>query len=73
MRGGQRFQPSVTASTVAVRDGERLVTDGPSAEAREQLGGCFALECANWTRRWTGRRGVRASHGTVEARPVMPT
>ncbi|GAA3085110.1 hypothetical protein JOF29_002976 [Kribbella aluminosa] len=74
MRGGQKLQPSVTASTVAVRDGERLVTDGPFAEAREQLGGFFVLECANldealeWAARCPG-----ASHGTVELRPVMPT
>jgi hypothetical protein len=74
MRGGQKLQPSITASTVAVRDGELLVTDGPFAEAREQLGGFFALECANvdealeWAARCPG-----ANHGTVEVRPVMPT
>jgi hypothetical protein len=47
MRGGQKLQPSATAPTVAVRGGGRLVTDGPFAEAREQLGGFFVLECAD--------------------------
>ncbi|MFE4922340.1 YciI family protein [Streptomyces sp. NPDC056661] len=74
MRGGKKLQPSATATTVAVRSGERLVTDGPFAEAREQLGGFFVLECADldealeWAARCPG-----ASHGTVEVRPVMPT
>ncbi|MCX5233431.1 YciI family protein [Streptomyces sp. NBC_00233] len=74
MRGGQKLQPSATATTVAVHEGERLVTDGPFAEAREQLGGFFVLECADldealeWAARCPG-----ASHGTVEVRPVMPT
>jgi hypothetical protein len=45
LRGGPRLQPSNTASTVAVRDGKRLLTDGPFTEAREQLGGVFVLDC----------------------------
>jgi hypothetical protein len=74
MRGGHQLQPSAAATTVAVRDGERLVTDGPLAEVREQLGGFFVLECADldealeWAARCPG-----ASHGTVEVRPVKPT
>ncbi|WP_435279688.1 YciI family protein [Streptomyces sp. 1222.5] len=72
MRGGKKLQPSATATTVAIRSGERLVTDGPFAEAREQLGGFFVLECQDldealdWAARCPG-----ASHGTVEVRPVM--
>jgi len=74
MRGGQKLQPSATATTLVVRDGGRLLTDGPFAEAREQLGGFFVLECADldealeWATRCPG-----ASHGTVEVRPVMAT
>ncbi|WP_331718590.1 YciI family protein (plasmid) [Streptomyces sp. NBC_00289] len=74
MQGGQKLQPSATATTVAIRESERLVTDGPFAEAREQLGGFFVLKCADldealeWAARCPG-----ASHGTVEVRPVMPT
>ncbi|MEU9298834.1 YciI family protein [Streptomyces sp. NPDC048266] len=73
MRGGQKLQPSATATTVAVREGERMVTDGPFAEAREQLGGFFVLECADLDEalEW-GARCPGAIHGTVEVRPVMP-
>ncbi|MER7938636.1 MULTISPECIES: YciI family protein [unclassified Streptomyces] len=73
MRGGERLQPSSTAATVTVRDGERLVTDGPFADAQDQLGGFFVLECADldealaWAARCPG-----ACHGTVEVRPVIP-
>jgi hypothetical protein len=62
MRGGQKLQPSATATTVAIREGERLVTDGPFAEARD------LDEALEWAARCPG-----ASHGTVEVRPVMPT
>ena len=40
-RAGQQLQPVATATTVRVRDGKRLVTDGPFAETREQLGGFY--------------------------------
>ena len=45
MLGGEALEPSPTATTVRVRDGERLVTDGPFAETKEQLGGFYLLEC----------------------------
>ncbi|MFI9825831.1 YciI family protein [Streptomyces sp. NPDC052013] len=47
MRGGQKLQPSATATTVAVREGERLITDGPFAEARESWAAFSCLECAD--------------------------
>jgi hypothetical protein len=74
LRGGQKLEPSTVATTVAVRAGERLVTDGPFAEAREQVGGYFVLDCADldealeWAARCPG-----AHHGTVELRPVVAT
>ena len=43
--GGEGLQPTSTATTVRVRDGEALTTDGPFAETREQLGGYYLLEC----------------------------
>ena len=43
--GGDGLQPTPTATTVRVRDGERMLTDGPYAETKEQLGGFYALEC----------------------------
>ena len=54
---GEGLQPTATATTVRVRDGERLVTDGPFAETKEQLGGFYLLECKDldeaigWARR----------------------
>ncbi|GAA1684940.1 YciI family protein [Fodinicola feengrottensis] len=71
MRGGKRLQGTSTATTVSVRDGETLITDGPYAEAREQLGGFYVVECADldealkWASRCPG-----AGHGTIEVRPA---
>jgi hypothetical protein len=72
MVGGEGLQPSSTATTVKVRDGETITTDGPFAETREQLGGYYLLECKDldeaigWAARIPG-----ASHGSIEVRPVM--
>jgi hypothetical protein len=70
-RGGAPLHPPSTATSVRVRDGKRLVTDGPFAETREQLGGYMLIDV-------TGRdeaiaiaaRGAVARVGTVEVRPV---
>ena len=43
--GGEGLEPTSTATTVRVRDGERMLTDGPFAETKEQLGGFYLLEC----------------------------
>jgi len=61
-----------TATTVSVKNGERLVTDGPFAETREQLGGFFLLDCKDldeaisWASKIPGAR-----HGKIEVRPVL--
>ena len=70
--GGEGLQPSSTATTVKVRDGETLTTDGPFAETREQLGGYYLLECQDLDEAisWAARI-PDATHGTVEVRPVM--
>ncbi|MGZ6271427.1 MAG: YciI family protein, partial [Candidatus Limnocylindrales bacterium] len=47
MRGGEALEPSASATTVRVRDGETLVTDGPFAETKEQLLGFYILDCAS--------------------------
>jgi hypothetical protein len=44
MVGGNELQSTSTATTVRIRDGERLVTDGPFAETKEQLGGYFLVD-----------------------------
>src|SRR5919198_1145812 len=46
-RASQALQPVSTATTVRVRDGKTITTDGPFAETREQLGGMLVFECAD--------------------------
>ena len=71
IQGGNALQPTSAATTVRVRDGKRLTTDGPFAETKEQLGGYYLIEAADldvaisWAARCPG-----ASHGTIEVRPV---
>jgi hypothetical protein len=68
---GEGLQPTATATSVQVRDGETTVTDGPFAETKEQLGGFFLIECADLDRalEWAARLpGSRV--GTIEVRPV---
>ena len=72
MLGGDGLQASSTATTVRVRDDERLITDGPFAETREQLAGFYLLECKDldeaieWAAKIPG-----AQTGTIEVRPVI--
>ena len=69
---GDGLQPTSTATTVRVRDGETLLTDGPFAETREQLGGYYLLECGDLDEavRWAAK--VPGAHyGCIEVRPVM--
>ena len=71
-RGASPLHPVAMATSVRVRDGKRLVTDGPFAETREQLGGYYLVEADNLdeTIDIAGRiPGARA--GTVEVRPLM--
>ena len=70
--GGEGLQPTSTATTVRVRDGETLFTDGPFAETREQLGGYYLLECADLDEaaRWAAKI-PDARAGAIEVRPVM--
>jgi hypothetical protein len=70
---GDGLQPSTTALTVKHGEGdERVVTDGPFAETKEQLGGFYLLECAdaNEALEWARKVPIRAG-GTVEVRPIM--
>jgi hypothetical protein len=70
--GGEGLQPTSTATTVRVRDGERMLTDGPFAETKEQLGGFYLLECNSLDEaiEWAGKI-PGAQFGSVEVRPVM--
>ena len=70
--GGDGLQPTSTATTVRVRDGEPLLTDGPFAETREQLAGFYLLECADLDEAvgWAAKV-PSARSGSVEVRPVI--
>ena len=70
---GDPLEPTQTAKTVRVREGETLTTDGPYAETKEQLGGYYLIDVASeaealeWAAKLPG-----AQHGSVEVRPLMP-
>jgi len=66
------LHPISTATSVRVRDGKRLVTDGPFAETREQLGGYYLVEARDLDEAiGIAERIPPARFGTVEIRPVM--
>lgn len=66
------LQPVSTATSVRVRDGKRLVTDGPFAETREHLGGFFMVDAKNLDEAiGIAGRIPGARVGTVEIRPVI--
>jgi hypothetical protein len=70
--GAAPLHPIALATSVRVRDGKRLVTDGPFAETREQLGGFFLIEAADLDEAITiAARIPGARRGTVEVRPVI--
>jgi hypothetical protein len=72
MVAGDGLQPTDTATTVRVRNGETLTTDGPFAETKEQLGGYYLVdvdsldEALEWAAKIPG-----AKNGSIEVRPVM--
>jgi len=66
------LQPVSTATSVRVRDGKRLVTDGPFAETREQLGGYYLIDARNLDEAiGIAERIPGARWGAIEIRPVM--
>jgi hypothetical protein len=72
MQGGEGLQPTSTATTVRVRDGQTVTTDGPFAETKEQLGGFYLVECDDLDQAIDAASRIPgAKHGTVEVRPVM--
>jgi len=71
-QGGDGLQPTTTATTVRVRDGKMLTTDGPFAETREQLGGYYLVEAKDLdTALGLAARIPGAKTGSIEVRPVM--
>ena len=71
-KAGDGLQPSTTATTVRVRDGKMLTTDGPFAETREQLGGYYLVEAKDLDAALAiAARIPGAKTGSIEVRPVM--
>ena len=71
-KAGDGLQPSTTATTVRVRDGKIMTTDGPFAETREQLGGYYLVEAKDLdTALGIAARIPGAKAGSIEVRPVM--
>lgn len=71
-KAGDALHPVSTATSVRVRDGQRLLSDGPFAETREQLGGYYLVEAEDLDRAIEiAARIPTARHGTIEVRPVM--
>lgn len=72
--GGSELQPTSAATSVQVRNGKRLVTDGPFAETREQLGGYYLVEAKDLDEAIAlAARIPSAKTGTIEVRPLMPS
>ena len=71
--GGEGLQPVATATTLRVRDDERMLTDGPYAETKEQLGGYYLIEAKDIDEAIEiAARLPGAKYGAVEVRPVPP-
>src|SRR5678816_4521272 len=71
MKAGDALQPTSTATTVRVRDGKTLSTDGPFAETKEQLGGYYVLNCQDLDEAIAWAAKVpHAQYGSVEIRPL---
>jgi hypothetical protein len=70
--GGEGLQPSANATTVRIQEsGEPIVSDGPFAETKEQLGGYYLLDCEDLDDAIAWARKIPMPGGTVEVRPVM--
>ncbi len=71
-KAGDRLQPTSSATTVRVRDGKVLMTDGPFAETREQLGGYYLIDAPNLDAATEiAGRIPGAKNGSIEVRPIF--
>jgi len=71
-KAGDRLQPTETATTVQVRNGKTVTTDGPFAETKEQLGGYYIVEAQDLDEAISvAARIPGARHGSVEVRPIF--
>jgi hypothetical protein len=72
LTGGGPLLPSTAATTVRVRQGKTLITDGPFAETKEQLGGFYIIDCQNLDEAlaWAARV-PDVTLGSIEVRPML--
>lgn len=69
--GGEALQPVTAATTVRVRDGQAMTTDGPFAETKEALGGFYLIEARDLDEALEFARACpAASYGSIEVRPI---
>ena len=75
LRGGERLQRSDTATTVRLKDGKAVMTDGPFAETREQLGGYYVIEAKDLDEATGIAKRIPSVRvgGAIEIRPIAPT
>ena len=72
MLGGEPLEPVATATSLRVRDGESIVSDGPFAETKEVLGGFYLLDCEDLDEALAYAAKIpTAAYGTIEVRPLM--
>jgi hypothetical protein len=72
MVAGDGLQESSTATTLRIQDqGDPIVSDGPFAETKEQIGGYYVLDCKDLDEALKWARRIPLSSGAVEVRPVM--
>ncbi len=71
LQGGERLRPTSDATTVQVRDGEVLTSDGPFAETKEQIGGFYLVDCKDLDEAIEVASKIpTAANGTIEVRPI---
>lgn len=72
IKGGNALQPTPTAKTVRLRNGQAATTDGPFAETKEQLGGYYLVEAGDINEAAKMAAKIPgARFGSVEVRPIM--
>lgn len=71
LQAGERLRPTTDATTVRVRDGEVLTSDGPFAETKEQIGGYFVVDCKDLDEAiGVAAKIPGARQGSIEVRPI---
>jgi hypothetical protein len=69
--GRERLRPTSASTSVRVREGQLVISDGPFAETKEQIAGYFVIDCADLDEAIELAQLIPAAeHGTVEVRPV---